>query len=726
MLKLKTLKFQNIGRFIEPQEINFNNFNNLVQIDAQNNNTGGSSGSGKSTIFNAIDWLLGLSNLSTSILQSRLTDKHISVEGLFDWDGREAIIHRSRKLSITIDGIETIGSSKLTEEKLDEIIGMPRDLFHRLLHKRQGDQGFFLNLTPAKMNEFLTDCLGLSSISSKIDLIDQKIKDLTQNKTRFESDLQAHKASLQATKDALVALGVEPTTNVTEAILADYKVRYEEAQQCIGTATSENNLTKGQLENKRPKVSVEPFDRTCLQEIEKNIKSTEDGIKQVVEIEQKRVAAINQEISTLKLDVTNKTSALTTEHTRKMYEINSQLKEFKYAVQAADASKVEALKIAGQIKTIRDGLCQTCNQSWVTDKAKQEEQRLLQEIDKHKTSIQAGNKASAQICTLESMVNDLNVEYNKQLSDISKQFESKLAEFIESTKSYLDPIVGPSRVKIEQLRTLKKEELEKEVVHNAEQNSKNQSILKEFAEAQKALYIEQESVMSKLRIDLEGHRSTYQQCVSSLDAWKNALARYRQTSDSLNSKLEETNQKLVQMNSKLVQSIEDLEIAEEAKRCLKSYLSCSFDDSLDSISDTATRILRAVPTMANATIRLEGTKESNNGSIKNQVNACLDNDGEIEIPIKSLSGGERSAVDLAVDLAVSEFIAERSKAGINLLCLDEVMNGFDTFGKECAIEMIKALGSDRHVLIIEHDPIVKELITERIIVIRDGETSSIK
>ena len=130
--------------------------------------------------------------------------------------------------------------------------------------------------------------------------------------------------------------------------------------------------------------------------------------------------------------------------------------------------------------------------------------------------------------------------------------------------------------------------------------------------------------------------------------------------------------------------------------------------------------------MANATIRLVGTKESNNGSIKEQVTAVLDSDGEIDIPIKSLSGGERSAVDLAIDLAVCQMIQEKANRGIDTLILDEPFNGFDSTGIANALEMLKTFAVDKRILIVEHDSVAKEFIQDRITVVRDGENSYIK
>lgn len=81
MLKIKTLKFKNIGRFVTEQVINFATLDGLIQVDGVNNNTNGSSGAGKSTIFQALDYLLGLNDTPLTILQSRLTKEGIWVQG---------------------------------------------------------------------------------------------------------------------------------------------------------------------------------------------------------------------------------------------------------------------------------------------------------------------------------------------------------------------------------------------------------------------------------------------------------------------------------------------------------------------------------------------------------------------------------------------------------------------------------------------------------------------
>ena len=79
---------------------------------------------------------------------------------------------------------------------------------------------------------------------------------------------------------------------------------------------------------------------------------------------------------------------------------------------------------------------------------------------------------------------------------------------------------------------------------------------------------------------------------------------------------------------------EEIELAQIAKKAIKSYLSCSFEDALDSIGDKATHI-RSIPNMSTA-IQFEGLKENKAGKVKEEVTCVISMDGEIGIPVKGL------------------------------------------------------------------------------------------
>ena len=723
MLKLKTLKFKNVGRFVEPQEISFDRLGNLVQVDAQNNLTGGSSGSGKSTIFNALDWLLGLSDLSTAVLQSRLTKESLSIEGLFDWDGKEVRIHRARKLSVTIDGIETTGSAKLAEEQIDQILGMPRHLFRQLLHRRQGESGFFLSMSPAQMNSFLTDCLNLAPIRSKIDVIDLKLKELAQGKDKAQSELQAANATLDAIKSSQGSLGQEPTTNVTDAVVEGLKAQLDQTQATLEALKGTHKLEREALQANKPALDTTSYDRTQINALEAEIKALEAQINIELDKERSRQLEVNGMISAIKLDTNTKISALKLEHNSKIADAKATLANLSNIVFAGKTAKEKAIELATQLKVLREGTCHTCLQSWKTEKSRIEEERLLKQISECKIDIEASVFASKETEELKAALVVLNERINTEIETLNQQTKVRIVELTEQAKPQTSPEFEALKTKILELSKLKTAEFVKEDEYKKEQNARNKALQDKFYVGQGIVIDRHRLVWESVSKEVEEAKSQYERHAQTLASHLIALDRHKTSLDSLKKKEDEINQKVAVANQKLVDTVEKLEIAEEAKRCLKSYLSCSFDDALDSVSESATKILRSVPTMANATVRLEGTKELGTGALREQVNAILDNDGELEIPIKSLSGGERSAVDLAIDLAVCEMIQEKANKGIDIMILDEPFGGFDSIGIEQALEMLKTL--DKRILIVEHNTVVKEFITSKVTVIREGETSRI-
>jgi DNA repair exonuclease SbcCD ATPase subunit len=726
MLKLKSLTFKNIGRFVDEQTINFDSLGNLVQVDAQNNLTGGSSGSGKSTIFNALSWLLGLTTLPTTILQSRLTDGHIAVNGDFDWDGKTVLIKRAKKLSITVDGLETTGSSKLTEELLDEILGMPRDLFAVLLHKQQGEHGFFLALGPSKTFKFLTDSLGLTTISAKIDKIDQTIKALSTDKIELVAFQRAAQAGLEATKSAQESLGNEPITSITNVIVDGWKAQLEASQGVLESLRNANQLEKDALKAQKPKLTAISYDRTQIDAIEVEIKAIEAKINAEMEKERVRQLEVNNSISVIKVEANNKISALKLEHGTKIAESKTAMANLTNLINAGKVAKERAIQISSKIKFLRDGTCHTCLQPWQTEKTKTEEEILLKEFSECKVAIDASITASKEMEDLKVGLLALNERINTENALISDKMNVDISSLMEEAKPQANPKILTLKEKAVELTVSRNLELSKEEIHKENENQKNQKMIESFFLDQKTLDDKHQKSLDAINKEVAEYKNQYERAKQALDSHATVLSRYRTSLDSLKKKEDEFNQKLADTNQKLVDGTEKLEVAEEAKRCLKSYLSCSFDDALDSISDTATRILRSVPTMANATIRLQGQKETGEGALKDQVTAYLDNDGEIDLPIKSLSGGERSAVDLAIDLAVCEMIQERANKGIDIMILDEPFNGFDSTGIEHALEMLKTFAVSKKLLLVEHDSVAKEFIESRITVVRDGETSIIK
>lgn len=682
MLKLNNLWISNFGRFTDRQAIDFRELGNLVQVDGENRNTGGSSGSGKSTVFNALDYLLGLNDLPTTVLQSRLTKEKLTVEGDFDWDGKRVTIIRGAKLSIDIDGQTIVGSSALTEEKLDEILGMPRDLFRKILHKRQKEGGFFLEFTPKKMYEFLTDALNLAAERKKLEKVEAKLKELETKKTTRQSTILQAQSSLKAMQEAILGLGLAPVRDIHQPVILELKGRYDESAKRFQEVEQRHKLETQELEAQRPQVSVQAFDtseKSRLEERRKELASSHDAL---IRAERERVAGVKAVIAEKTLEQS----------------------KLSYQVRDGDVCKIHATELAGQVKKIRDAICPTCEQNWLTETAKTKEAELLGKLAEHKTKIAAGVQAAAKVQELATLLADLQTQLTPQIDPQIPIIESELAILLAAIQA----------------------ETAKAQAHLATQNAANQAILQEFASRQVALRGKHVQEIEQVRGQANVDRMAFEAAVNKLKAYDEAAKKYETTMAYMKTNEAVYQKDLAENETALSAILAEIEIAEELKKIVKSFISCSFDDALEAIGDAATKIIRCIPTMSNATIQFEGQKETKDGKVKEEVNAVISMDGDIGIPIKSLSGGERSSVDLAVDLAVIDFIESESAKGIDVFILDEPFTGLDTVSIEMALEVLKNSNSTKKLIVVDHNPEVKQMVSNRIVVVRDGNSSTIK
>lgn len=681
MLELKKLILSGIGRIVEEQTIDFTQLGTLVQVDGQNTNTGGSSGAGKTTLFNALDYLLGLNDIPNSILQSRLTEETIKVTGIFQLDGKTITIQRGKKLSIDIDGEVTVGSNKLAEEKLDQLLGMPRERFRQILHKRQGEGGFFLKMTPKETHEFLMDCLGHSHLKPKLDALDKSVSELTKEVNALKSKVEAGHASLRATQNAIKALGSAPVQEVHQEVILSLKDKMEGSGRTLEGLKATHRLELETLELTRPQVSVTPFDTTKKESLEKHLNEVRQAAQHLVQAERDRQAEVGKVIADLRVK-------------RMGYEGD---------IEKGAKASLEAVQIAGEIKKIRDSICPTCEQNWATEKAKAKEAELLNKLTFLKEAVANGNGAKIIVAELTAKINSLNEDLMPKpihgLQHLSEREAELTASIQFENQAYRD--------------------------HQAIENTKNRALLDKFAAAQRELQTKHSLELQQASGQYDLDRRAFEASVQKLKAFQDSKNRYEQSLQALKAQ-EKNAEDYVMADSFLLLAKEDrLQLAEEVKRAVKSYTSCSFDDALDEIGDTATRIIRGIPNMANATIQLQGVRETKEGKVKEEVNAVINVDGEVGVPFKSLSGGERSSVDLAIDLAVIELLENKSNKGIDVFILDEPFTGLDTVSIEMALDVLKNSNLSKRLVIVDHNPEVKQMVQSRLVVVREGTTSRV-
>jgi DNA repair exonuclease SbcCD ATPase subunit len=681
MIELLSFKFNNIRGFTTEQEIDISNRDKIIQVDGVNTNTGGSSGAGKTTILLALDYLLGISDKPSTVLQSWLTKEPMCVSGEFLIDNKPVTITRSKKHGLTIvTPDETIsGNSKLTEEKLDEFIGLPRKIFKKMVHKRQKDGGFFLSLTAKESFEFLISVLGLdkylnqmTSISTDIDSIGKEISTLDNSINTLNS--------LKSELEELLKSKIEPTCHVTQAHVDQLTKQRLELQTKIDSKYKE--VVDRISAIKKPKQGSVDFSKGPLDKLEQELMTLEKKESDAVIKHDTLIQNLRQAKTNFSLEL-NRISGYKTDMERIVDEI-ANYKEQRDEIQLSK--------------------CHTCKQVWNGSSAQDEVGRITEQI----TIL---GKSALDLRDRIQQEHDIKVKYDRVEQVLE---ETKLTRPKEKSSDEWNRLKNAIYREKDERINIEYDEENKYLKAKAEYDKQTSNIAESFREEKEAL----DKQLSDNRIDSAD-------VDRQLEYFHKANNTYKIEKEDLENNISGKQSEILKKTEKLTIIKTKLIVAEESKRCVKAYVLQIFQETLDSIGDIATELMSGIPNMANSTIYLEGCKENKNGVIKDEIEAIINKDGVNKVPLKALCGGEETAIELAIDLAVIDVIETRANKGANFFIADEPFNGLDSICKEKCLHIISRYNTNKKIIMIDHSSELKEQVSDTITVIKEGECSRI-
>lgn len=152
---------------------------------------------------------------------------------------------------------------------------------------------------------------------------------------------------------------------------------------------------------------------------------------------------------------------------------------------------------------------------------------------------------------------------------------------------------------------------------------------------------------------------------------------------------------------------------------LREFLRAIVEEVLQDISLRASSMMSSIPNVAHCSINL---KVGEKRGIVPTINMGEDR------PLESCSGGMTTSIELAVDLAVSSVLKERTAAQPTWLILDEPFDGLDQVSKEACLELLRdsAEAEGKLVLVIDHGSELKEMFEQVVTVTYSGGRSSIE
>lgn len=672
MLELLTLSLKNFRSFKDESTVSLENRNKIIQIDGKNLNTGGSSGAGKTSLFLALDYLLGVSDIPSTVLQTRNTNEGIEVEGTFLLDNKPLKIKRSKKSGLSIDynGEVTSGNAKVTEETLEAILGIPKKILRRMVHKHQNEGGFFLDMTAKETYEFLVEMLNLNNYINLSKKIDLDVKEIDSKLLTADNWIATINSKLQITQSLLSNLN-PPTLDVenAESLLSSLREALEtykrEATQIESAQSQELSALISPIVNQDE--SVLQKQQTCLSELvtlKQDVQLLE-GQKQQTQQSVRALQQQQQQIEVLKVQAKNlaeSVNALTT-HKKHMTD---------------------------------NSTCPTCLQIWLGEGIENKIKSIEVEIAGHVKTLLS---YKTQIDHLPNIVEQI-VKYEKDFIDLESQIQVK-KKSISSTE--------------QAIASIKQEEHNRTLTVQLEHSKKVNEIKGKYEAALKQKQSEIHDTQMRL-LDIEGKVKVYNMRLQDYEKEKATLeANLSEHTSALDAGLQNK------------QEIEHrLKVANETNRFIKQFVLQTFQDTLDLIGEVATNILRSIPNMQTSTVYFESSRETKSGTIKDEVNAILSKEGDVDVSIKSLSGGERTTVDLAVDLAVIDVIEAKTGRGANFYIVDEPFNGLDGICKENYLDILKQLDTNKKIIIVDHSTELKEMVYDKITVIKQGEYSIIE
>lgn len=701
-VRLKSLEIEALGPFRDKQVLQFPS-RGCVLLRGRNLDTGGGSGTGKSVLLSAVDIALEYGATSMTELQCWHTDKPLRLR--LGMESTHLItVGRGGKASLVVGADKPVHGAKAITEGLFKELGMPPAVLEALTVRRQRSPGGnFLSRANAGLQEFLALILDLKKY-------EQQLADSEAKQETLESQLKLWRENqrvLQVHQDQLLKFPVH---------LPDFAYQ-QELEREIAEAQAELQVLRTELGVK---------ESVCLtmrnQQAAWDQKRRLDLAVQNAEFERRRQLTREQVLlpaydesrvdglRAVLLQAQNFYVAAETEfleaqtaYEKERARILGVIQEYQRLVDAAPEEKRQIEVLKAKLKLVESQLCPTCRQSWVTESLQQERESLMVQLVKLQFNVSMVYEKAIADCrkTLESLV--------RPSSEKVENFKAIIAEQQRAISAdRLSYDVELSRVQAalqQQLRGLTEEQQEVEREHYRAQNSWD--LAGDFA------VLDADCTTMKLKVSgLEQKLETLGRNLSHAQLQiQEAQQRYKAYEHELHLAEEQ-----LQASEAALAPIEADVRAEKDFQTLigrEGFLGKIFEETLQAISDETNAILASVPNTSAVELRFETETETQKGTITRKIRpvvTVLGHESTLKGP--ACSGGMKSVVELACDLAVRNVVCQRLGVTPCWLILDEPMEGLGNVEKEAVLEILQRQAQDCLVLVVDHGTEFKAFFTE--------------
>lgn len=670
-MKVKKMHIVNFGPF-KDSEIEFN-FTSALILGENPLISGASNGTGKSTIFQALVWVLtGDSRYKNSSAFIRDGQDSCKVTCWFGANGTdyEIIRGRNRANKATLDfnylndkGIyEPIkaDTNSLLQAKIGSITKVTYDSFVNTNYFAQNSVSDFMYGTSSSRQALIAEILDMdrwNTYAKKADaLLTEAEKDLIVVRAQIkEQDYEATKATLKQKQKEL-----KETLASIDSVLKDKQT----AQSTLVVQVAQEAALLAQKE-------TQAFLQKEITDIQLGLA---DKKRLLLELNQKK-SALEQKIQSLQaslVDIGAEPSVT---------EISDRL----------NLRVVERGTLEKRLLALKAGKCDTCSSEW--------------KIGPNRTQ----HDHEAEIATLEKNLIDLDAR-------IAKGKEAQ-ATMIVSAKAW-------NAKKVEQFGIQKDLGFSKENLVKLEAEI---PALEQKIKNGEALLVTKQSQVISVTAGTDS-RSALAAIDKEIADSTRLILENRVALSKAGSDLEELEKQQANSAQKEIEK-KDLETKINTYSALKKHFSktgiqASILDSVVSEIQTLTNNFMSKLNYKPFTVEFVTQKLDTKGQAKETLDINIITPNSIK-HIEDLSGGEQFRVAFSVRLALATVQARRLGSEMNLLLLDEVSSSLDKLGIETFVKIIKELEKSMTVMLITHDDSLKEHFDTVIKVSNTGSVAEI-
>lgn len=661
--------------------IDFSDFNSALLIGNTEGDYSKSNGSGKSSIFESILWCLfnkSRQPMMDDIVLWGETNCEVSLEFIHDKVLYKVCRKRNRMNSTSSVEFSykdkagdwtdiSCSTSGDTNKKIESTIKLDYKTFVNSVYFRQNDISEFAEAEPSRKKEILKSIIDISRWDSYEKDAKKKAKEITDECKILSKSVESYDEYFERLSDARLSI---KSSKENRDLLAEKRVRLKSVlkdyeNQYIDIKSSLDTDSYDKIIAEISKLSIESESSAKeLKTIEDKIASSDEELEKMVEKESK----INSFLSSNK-PVTIKDGEAD--------DVRHQLSHYK----AEKASCEEFIKSLDEL-VIEPGECYACNQS-ISDEL---HMHLVDQI------------AEKRLRYSERRVSSLNeiISLDKRLNVIIDA--EKTNAKISLAKEKLESLTSALLVMQEAAADLqkKKDLLNKRSVEISEKIKANQSILDSIKNED----------FQNLRDLINSTKEQIKESDNLLSETDKELGALQERESLLSERVEKMLLDKKSISLKMKQASIFSKISKMfGKNGIQSIL---LDAIIEDLEKTSNIILGSICNEP-STISLETQRLGSDGSsVIETLDLKVRKDGNA-YNFKSLSGGEKFRISLALRIALSDISSRYGGSSLEFLLLDEVNSPLDRFGVETLfVNVIKSLEDKYKILVITHDESLKE------------------